>query len=568
MTRLVIEIAEKAIGAALLLFALCHLEGCASSSDSKTSTTSPTATIPPATLGPAVKHSCLQYFALTPKVLQHSYDPVNIRLKKGVNPLAGDAVVFALKDNASYSMLRVVASAADGPDGYELRPVNPRGGGYRVSYQAANGEVACITDLTFAQGDDEPTQAYLTVTGDDSLQVNWVSGSSERGEVLYKKPGTTTWTLFNETSLARTYKAQDMCSAPATSEAFRDPGFFHSVTIPNVERDSVLQIKTGNGVSKEFTTSPRLLAGDALRHSVFMVGDLGTSGAGQLGGFNGFGFLQFPPSDPDRILSHMRQNDRIRLSIIYGDLAYANGFSTVWDQFGAEAEHNFGMKQPLVTSVGNHEYVSSDNPHGWYPPFGNYDFPDSGGECGVPFTHRYPVGSEEAKYWYSFDYGLVHYVMISTEHNYLNGSDQHKWLEDDLANVDRNKTPWVIVTGHRPMYTSCALDKFNGDIAEELKSNVAPLFKKYNVSIYFTGHIHAYTRTSAIDGTVHILAGSARFLNLVCPIGTMPHVEKALSVIGYIELDVVSRSELRGTFWGYNVTSGEVTVQDTFIVGS
>ena len=55
---------------------------------------------------------------------------------------------------------------------------------------------------------------------------------------------------------------------------------------------------------------------------------------------------------------------------------------------------------------------------------------------------------------YSYDYGLVHYIMMSTEHDMGNGSRQYSWLEQDLKNVDRTKTPWIILAGHRPMYTS------------------------------------------------------------------------------------------------------------------
>ena len=55
---------------------------------------------------------------------------------------------------------------------------------------------------------------------------------------------------------------------------------------------------------------------------------------------------------------------------------------------------------------------------------------------------------------YSYDYGLVHFIMMSTEHDMGNGSRQYAWLEKDLQNVDRVKTPWVILAGHRPMYTS------------------------------------------------------------------------------------------------------------------
>ena len=47
--------------------------------------------------------------------------------------------------------------------------------------------------------------------------------------------------------------------------------------------------------------------------------------------------------------------------------------------------------------------------------------------------------------------------MMSSEHDYMKGSRQHTWLENDLKNVDRSVTPWVIIGGHRPMYTSQAI---------------------------------------------------------------------------------------------------------------
>ena len=55
---------------------------------------------------------------------------------------------------------------------------------------------------------------------------------------------------------------------------------------------------------------------------------------------------------------------------------------------------------------------------------------------------------------YSVDFGLVHFVMLSTEHDFAVGSPQRAWLEKDLAAVDRSKTPWLLTGGHRPMYSS------------------------------------------------------------------------------------------------------------------
>ena len=55
---------------------------------------------------------------------------------------------------------------------------------------------------------------------------------------------------------------------------------------------------------------------------------------------------------------------------------------------------------------------------------------------------------------YSYDYGLVHMIMMSTEHDFSPGSTQYTWLENDLKKVDRKVTPWVFIGGHRAMYCS------------------------------------------------------------------------------------------------------------------
>ena len=58
------------------------------------------------------------------------------------------------------------------------------------------------------------------------------------------------------------------------------------------------------------------------------------------------------------------------------------------------------------------------------------------------------------RFRYSYDYGMVHFIMMSTEHDYSPDSRQYKWLEADLKKVDRKKTPWLIIGGHRAMYDS------------------------------------------------------------------------------------------------------------------
>ena len=56
------------------------------------------------------------------------------------------------------------------------------------------------------------------------------------------------------------------------------------------------------------------------------------------------------------------------------------------------------------------------------------------------------------------DYGRVHLIFMSTEHPYNVGSPQYEWLQADLAAAaaNRENVPWIILTGHRPMYSSDA----------------------------------------------------------------------------------------------------------------
>lgn len=76
--------------------------------------------------------------------------------------------------------------------------------------------------------------------------------------------------------------------------------------------------------------------------------------------------------------------------------------------------------------------------------------------------------------------------------SYLNA--QTDWLAADLAAVDRSKTPWVIVAGHRPWYISYA--NKSSAICTECKDVFEPLFLDYSVDLVLSGHVHAYQRNA------------------------------------------------------------------------
>jgi len=97
--------------------------------------------------------------------------------------------------------------------------------------------------------------------------------------------------------------------------------------------------------------------------------------------------------------------------------------------------------------------------------------------------------------WYSFSYGDVFIVMMSTEHDFSTGSKQLLWVEETLGSVNRSVTPYVIFTGHRPMYASSA---WSAPETLPLQKYLQPVLLKYQVDLAMWGHHHSYQRTCPI----------------------------------------------------------------------
>ena len=81
-------------------------------------------------------------------------------------------------------------------------------------------------------------------------------------------------------------------------------------------------------------------------------------------------------------------------------------------------------------------------------------------------------------------------VPRSTELDFSKGSPQYKWLEADLKAVDRSKTPWVVLNGHRPIYTTSIIGSQPAGVltvAKDLQLALEDLLYKYNVDVTFHG---------------------------------------------------------------------------------
>lgn len=141
--------------------------------------------------------------------------------------------------------------------------------------------------------------------------------------------------------------------------------------------------------------------------------------------------------------SMLKTLSKTNIAVHIGDISYAVGYSSQWDEF-MDQILPISTNIPYMTCIGNHEFD--------YPNFtaSLFNTTDSGGECGVPYLNRFimPTAAKDIAY-YSVNYGNVHLLMISTETNFSRGSDQYKFIVQDLANVNRQVTPWVIIGGHR-----------------------------------------------------------------------------------------------------------------------
>ena len=54
--------------------------------------------------------------------------------------------------------------------------------------------------------------------------------------------------------------------------------------------------------------------------------------------------------------------------------------------------------------------------------------------------------------WYSFSVPPVHFVLMTTEEDFSQGSPQYNFIKEDLAGVDRSVTPWVSVSAPPSLY--------------------------------------------------------------------------------------------------------------------
>jgi hypothetical protein len=88
------------------------------------------------------------------------------------------------------------------------------------------------------------------------------------------------------------------------------------------------------------------------------------------------------------------------------------------------------------------------------------------------------------------------------EDHFGHRSPQLKWLEQDLGQLDRNKTPFVIVFTHRPIFSinyHHPLCSKSGDwYMCNFRDTYAPIYQKNKVNLVMSGHSHHYMLSTPI----------------------------------------------------------------------
>eukprot|EP01100_Stratorugosa_tubuloviscum_P008521 TRINITY_DN355_c0_g4_i2.p1 TRINITY_DN355_c0_g4~~TRINITY_DN355_c0_g4_i2.p1 ORF type:complete len:429 (-),score=175.61 TRINITY_DN355_c0_g4_i2:512-1747(-) len=291
--------------------------------------------------------------------------------------------------------------------------------------------------------DSIPTQIHLSWTGNpNEMAVFWLTQDfSCATECIY---GSSMNNLNNKVK----GKVTSYTSGSYSS------GLIHSVILQDLIPLTRYYYQCGDSSKNAWSEINNFLAAPADQRPVTIgiVGDVGTT------------------QHSNSTINGLIQNPSINITLLVGDLSYADGNQPVWDTF-AEMIEPHAKNVAWMFLVGNHENE-----------FHNNQF--------LAYKQRY-----QTAFYYSFDYSYVHFIILSSETDYSPNSDQLVWLKKDLSQVDRKKTPWIVAAWHRPWYSSNTVHQ--GE-AESMRNSVEDLLYQYKVDLCYNGHVHAYERTAPI----------------------------------------------------------------------
>ncbi|WVZ12343.1 hypothetical protein V8G54_016873 [Vigna mungo] len=357
----------------------------------------------------------------------------------------------------------------------------------------------------------------------DEMTVTWTSGYHINEAIPFVEWGSEGKTQVQSPAGTLTFGRNSMCGSPARTVGWRDPGFIHTSFLKNLWPNLVYTYRLGhllsNGSyvwSKKYSFKSSPYPGQDSLQRVIIFGDMGKA---ERDGSNEYNAYQ--PGSLNTTDQLIKDLENIDIVFHIGDITYANGYISQWDQFTAQVEP-IASTVPYMIASGNHE-------RDWPNTGSFYDTTDSGGECGVLAQNMFFVPADNrANFWYATDYGMFHFCIADSEHDWREGTEQYKFIEHCLATVDRQKQPWLIFVAHRVLgYSSNSWYAMEGSFEEPMgRESLQKLWQKYKVDIAFYGHVHNYERTcpiyqnqcvndersqysGVVNGTIHVVAGGA-----------------------------------------------------------
>uniref|UniRef100_K3WGC0 Purple acid phosphatase n=1 Tax=Globisporangium ultimum (strain ATCC 200006 / CBS 805.95 / DAOM BR144) TaxID=431595 RepID=K3WGC0_GLOUD len=146
----------------------------------------------------------------------------------------------------------------------------------------------------------------------------------------------------------------------------------------------------------------------------------------------------------EQTLRHLKSRTGMSAIVHAGDLSYADSNETRWDRW-ENLVQPLAAKMPWMISVENHEKERPCQKD--VDPFVAYQV-----RFRTPFNPNDML--QRANLYYAFRVGMVHLIVVTPYVPFDASSPQYKWLEAELARVDRSVTPWVCVLMHGPWYNS------------------------------------------------------------------------------------------------------------------
>ncbi|KAK9869436.1 hypothetical protein WA026_003191 [Henosepilachna vigintioctopunctata] len=318
---------------------------------------------------------------------------------------------------------------------------------------------------------------------------------------------TITWSTFSDTQESTVEYGIGglILKAKGSSSLFVDGGnghhsqYIHKVTLNNLTPHSRYVYHCGSNLGWSnifwFKTPPQ----ENWQPHIAIFGDMGNENAQSL-----------------TRLQEETQRELYDAILHVGDFAYDMNSENakVGDEFMRQIE-SVAAYVPYMTCPGNHEE--------------KYNFSNYRARFSMPNGPDFPA--------YSINIGPLHIISISTEVYYFLNYGlkplvfQYQWLEDDLAKANlpenREKHPWIIVIGHRPMYCSNT-DEDDCTKNETLTRVGLPffqffglenLFYNYGVDVEIWAHEHSYERLWPIYNHI-VLNGSydAPYTNPKAPV--------------------------------------------------